>query len=94
MSRSRSVGWRPCSSLIAFCLKAPIVVALICRVVNATRTGNPLVDSVAEHQAASEQAYDMLLGACTDVIRHREDKHGHVQKPLVMNISALGIIRP
>ena len=25
------------------------------------RTGNPLVDSVAEHQAASEQAYDMYL---------------------------------
>mmetsp|Transcript_41891 Transcript_41891/g.99740 ORF Transcript_41891/g.99740 Transcript_41891/m.99740 type:complete len:833 (-) Transcript_41891:56-2554(-) len=26
------------------------------------KTGNPLVDSVAEHQAASDQAYDMYLG--------------------------------
>lgn len=27
------------------------------------RTGNPLVDSVAEHQAASEQSYDMYLSS-------------------------------
>lgn len=28
----------------------------------AVKTGNPLVDSVAEHQPADEQAYDMFLG--------------------------------
>ena len=27
-----------------------------------TRTGNPLVDSVAEHQPANEQAYEQYLG--------------------------------
>lgn len=48
----------PDISLISF---ATAVRGWVLHPVQPMRTGNPLVDSVAEHQAANEQAYDMYL---------------------------------
>jgi hypothetical protein len=48
----------PGISLISF---ATAVRGWVLHSVQPMRTGNPLVDSVAEHQAANEQAYDMYL---------------------------------
>ena len=48
----------PGISLISF---ATAVRGWVLHRVQPMRTGNPLVDSVAEHQAANEQAYDMYL---------------------------------